>query len=385
VSDKPARRWPLLLIVVSAVVGVIDGLLMTWDHLQFVLKTGAGICDAESACAITHAADVTINRIPLPFGMHPLPIAILAVGCYVVVGALAFKIWRKKAGSQRALSYLLIIGFLSLLLSVALAVYSLVYQGSICPYCAVLYGASLGLFVGALLFSRRPLKERVGELKPAFLSADTLVYLGVFFAVVTFTYAAYTGGIKPAPPELSQKVQQVKTEGRPVMGSLDAAVHLVEFADYGCPHCRDLFETLHELLESRKTKVKLTVLNFPLGNCHEARGSCFVPRAAECSFQQGGYAEFSDRAFELGAMSPVGQVEQLPNILKDLGLEPVAFTACMDADETMEKIKADRRHGLDLGVTGTPTLFLNGRRVSNATSLEDLEKMVDKMASEKAP
>jgi protein-disulfide isomerase len=383
VSGKPERRWPLLLIVVSAVVGVVDGILMTWDHLQFVLKSGAGICDADAACAITHAADVTINRIPLPGGMHPLPIAILAVGCYVVVGALAFKIWRKQVGAQRALSYLFMIGFLSLLLSLALAVYSLAYQGSICPYCAVLYGASLGLFIGVLRFSHRPLKERVGEFKEALFSSDTLKYVGAFLGIVVFTYAVYTAGIKPAPPELSQNVQEVKTDGRPVIGSPDAVVHLVEFADYGCPHCRDLFDTLHELLESRKTKVKLSVLNFPLGNCHEARGSCFVPRAAECSFLQGAYAAFSERAFELGVMSPVAQVEQLPDIIKELGLDEPLFTACMDAEETIEKIKADRRHGLDLGVTGTPTLFLNGRRMSNAATLADLEKMADELASEK--
>jgi len=57
----------------------------------------------------------------------------------------------------------------------------------------------------------------------------------------------------------------------------------------------------------------------------------------------------------------------------------------MEDKETVERVKKDRTHGLDLGVTGTPTLYVNGRRVSGAKPLDQLEQMVDDLAAGKTP
>jgi len=252
-------------------------------------------------------------------------------------------------------------------------------------FCAVLYGASLMLLMGGLLYSRRSLKERLGEFKGAFLSRDTLTHIGLFLLVVVVTYGVYAGAIKPKPPEISQKVVEVKTEGRPMLGNPSAPVHLAEFIDYGCGHCRELSETLHELLETRADKVKVSVLNFPLANCHEARGSCYIPRAAECALKQGAYPAFSKHAFELGAWGLEDQKEKLPPVVESLGINTEDFNQCMEDKETMERVKRDRSHGLDLGVTGTPTLYVNGRRVSGAKPLDQLEKLVDELAEGRTP
>jgi len=146
-----------------------------------------------------------------------------------------------------------------------------------------------------------------------------------------------------------------------------------------------LSDTLHDLLESRAGKVKVSVLNFPLGNCHEQRGSCYVPRAAECVFKQGAFPAFVKQAFELGTLVPEAQKEALPSVVEGLGINVEDFNQCMEDKETMERVKQDRVHGRDLGVTGTPALFANGRRVSGAKPLEELEKLVDDLVGSNQP
>jgi protein-disulfide isomerase/uncharacterized membrane protein len=379
--------WPIGVIFFASLVGLVVGGLMTWDHQAYLLG-GEGVCAEGGACEITRSAEVAINRIALPFGLPPLPIAILAVGCYFVVGWLAFQIWRKKKGAKLALSYLSAIAVGSVSLTLFLAGYSLNVQGAICLYCATLYGASVALLGGVFFFTRRPFKERLADLKGALSHRDALKFTAMFFGIVAFAYTFYAlpllvdreerlrkMWLDEATALPSKSVTQVNAQDRPTLGTKDAPVHIVEFADYGCSHCKQLYEALHRLLETRAGKVRVSILNYPLGNCAEARGTCYVPRAAECVFQQGAYDRFVSHAFDLGRAAD--QKDRVPKIVGELGLDLAKFQTCMEASATLERVKADRVEGNRLGVMSTPTFFINGRMVKGAAPLEALEAMVD--------
>jgi predicted DsbA family dithiol-disulfide isomerase len=71
------------------------------------------------------------------------------------------------------------------------------------------------------------------------------------------------------------------------------------------------------------------------------------------------------------------QEERVPQIVGELGLDLAKFQTCMEAEATLEWVRADRAEGNRLGVTSTPTFFINGRMVKGAAPLEALETMVD--------
>lgn len=390
-SAPRKRGWPWGLMAFAALVGLADGAVMTWDHLAYLMDTHP-VCGEGGGCAIAHQLDVTINRVPMPAGWPDLPLAILAVGCYGLVAWLLVRVWRKRSDDAHSLNYLWGLGVASFALSVFLAAYSLVVQGTLCPFCSVLYVASALLLVGAAAAQPKALRERVRALRASLICRDALVCVAVFLGVVAVAYLAFARPIVadqaaktralarslPAQPRLP-----VSAEARPTLGPVDAPVHIIEFADYLCGHCEELYHALHELLETRPGKVRISVLNFPLGDCAAARGSCFAARAAECAFRQGAYEKFGRAAFEFGL--PEDPEAKLKDLISRLGFEEASFLACMDDPTTLAQIKADRAQGLRFEITSTPTLFFNGRIVKGGLPLSALEQIVDAFVAEDAP
>lgn len=96
--------------------------------------------------------------------------------------------------------------------------------------------------------------------------------------------------------------------------------------------------------------------------------------ASECAAEQGKFWEFHDRLFaeqsgrDRGAFSRVN----LKRHAADLGLEPMSFNACVDNDVAAARVKAETEEGRRKGVTRTPTLFVNGRKIEGVPSYEDL-------------
>ncbi|MBK9031356.1 MAG: thioredoxin domain-containing protein [Myxococcales bacterium] len=152
----------------------------------------------------------------------------------------------------------------------------------------------------------------------------------------------------------NNKVWTINVVGAPTVGSADAPVTLVEFFDYGCPACVALKPVLDRVIAENKGKLKVYYKMYPLVSKHPDSFGC--AQAAFAASVQGKFHEMHDLVFEKFGNQ---KKDDLRRYAGDLGLDLGRFDADYAAAEP--RVKADMKDGTDVGVDGTPTLFLNGR------------------------
>ena len=156
----------------------------------------------------------------------------------------------------------------------------------------------------------------------------------------------------------------LQPQAGPSQGPPQARVTIVEFSDFECPFCRKLQPVLRRVLERWPREVRLVYKHFPLDRHRHAFGAS---KAAVCADRQGRFWEFHDALYrEDQEMSPRGVV----SVAEALGLELGPFEACLRDKGTSAAVQADRSLAGRAGVMGTPTLFVNGRRLRAPSQLE---------------
>lgn len=207
-----------------------------------------------------------------------------------------------------------------------------------------------------------------------------LIYIGVL------TVRAYRSiQIGEIPPGVSERLTRgniaspstlkenlaYATERDPTFGSLEAPLRIVEFADFECPHSRDESLIVRELMARFPEKIHFVYRDFPLEDIHPY--AFRAAEAANCAAEQGNFWAMHDKLFQ--------NAERLTEVdLKlyalEVGLDLVKFNACFDGRQYKDEIEIDRADGIAAGVVGTPTFFINGRRVPGAIPLEVWEQIL---------
>ena len=158
----------------------------------------------------------------------------------------------------------------------------------------------------------------------------------------------------------------------PSRGPTDARVTIVEFADFQCPYCRRMAPVLRELLEKYPREVRLVYRQLPLTELHP--DALHAAEASLCAREQGKFWEMHDALFaDQGALD----LDGLKKTAAQLQLKAQPFAACLAADRPLAVIRADTQAATDLGVNGTPGLFINGRFVSGAVSYDEMAATID--------
>ncbi|MFL6283232.1 MAG: thioredoxin domain-containing protein [Pyrinomonadaceae bacterium] len=172
--------------------------------------------------------------------------------------------------------------------------------------------------------------------------------------------------ITPPPPA----VYKIATDDQPSKGNPEAAVTVVEFTDYQCPNCASAQPTLERLIAEYGDRVCFVVRDFPLQMHADAQKAA---EAAEAAREQGKYWDFTAIMFRnQSSLKP----EQLKEYARVIGLDVAKFGAALDSGRFADKIQRDLNDGERIGVSGTPTFFVNGRRASDA-SYETLKAALD--------
>jgi protein-disulfide isomerase len=165
---------------------------------------------------------------------------------------------------------------------------------------------------------------------------------------------------------------KIETTGSPAIGPEDAPVTLVEFADFQCPFCSQLANTLKAVLANYGKEVRLVFRQFPLSEIHP-----FAENAAEaslCAADQGHFWEMHDLLYE-----SQGQINaaDLGGKTAGMKLDLQSFNQCVSSRKYASKVQQDFYDGIKLGIAGTPVVFVNGRFFSGAIRLEDLSRIID--------
>ena len=162
----------------------------------------------------------------------------------------------------------------------------------------------------------------------------------------------------------------IATDDQPVKGNSKALVTIVEFTDFQCPSCARQHPVLERIVSEFGDQLRLVVRDFPLSQHAHARKAA---EAAEAAREQGKYWEYAALLFR--NQSALG-VDKLRQYASDLGLDRARFDASLDSGKFAEKVQRDLADGRRLGVNGTPTLYINGKRVSD-NSYESLKSAVE--------
>jgi protein-disulfide isomerase len=185
-----------------------------------------------------------------------------------------------------------------------------------------------------------------------------------------------TGAAPSTAPEPTSWVDSprfgVTAEDSPARGPADAPVTVVEFTDYECSFCREYATTvLPALLERHGDNLRYIVRNSPNPVTH--MHAVNAAEAAECAHRQGSFWEYHDALFQdLQFLT----AERLRAHAADLGLDAIAFSQCLDDGATRDIVARDLLDGLQNGVSGTPTFFVNGRRLRGVKTLEEMEEYI---------
>jgi len=164
---------------------------------------------------------------------------------------------------------------------------------------------------------------------------------------------------------------EVALAGHPVRGGKDAPVTIVEFSDFQCPYCSRARPTVNRVRQQYGEQVRIVFRHFPLAFHAEAQKA---GEAADCAGEQGRFWEMHDRLFE---QQQKLQVADLKQHAADLGLDAAAFGQCLDSGRRGEGVRRDLEAGQELGVSGTPAFFINGRPLVGAQPFESFAQVID--------
>jgi protein-disulfide isomerase len=165
---------------------------------------------------------------------------------------------------------------------------------------------------------------------------------------------------------------EISLAGEPFRGSEKAPVTIVKFEDFQCPFCKQIQPTVNALLSRYDGKVSLVHKDLPLESLHpQARQAA---EAARCAHEQGKFWEYHDKLY---ATAPKASADDLKSYAKDVGLNADSFDRCFASGKYKEVVQRDLNEGAQLGLTGTPTFFINGREISGNQPSEAFEAIID--------
>ncbi len=160
-----------------------------------------------------------------------------------------------------------------------------------------------------------------------------------------------------------------------IYGAADPLVTIVEFSDFQCPFCGQFAGTLHELVRTYPKDVRLVFKQFPLPMHPSAP---LAGQAAIAAGEQRMFWEMHDRLFaNRNALSR----DDLLGHAKSLGLDVDTFAKALEAPETKDRLAREQALGRQLGVSGTPAFFVNGRPNSGAMDPAALTGLIEQERS----
>jgi len=167
----------------------------------------------------------------------------------------------------------------------------------------------------------------------------------------------------------------VDVEAAQMIGPKDAPVKLIEFADYECPYCQKVAPDLKKLQEEFGAKIAFAYRDFPLPMHARAEKAA---EAARCAGEQGKFWQFHDELFQTKELD----FDQLKVHAQALKLDTTRFDKCLDDGDEAAAVSLDRKEGQRLGLTGTPSFFINGHFLSGAVDYATLRQMVQQQLTE---
>lgn len=174
-----------------------------------------------------------------------------------------------------------------------------------------------------------------------------------------------------------------------IRGNPDAPIKFVEFSDLECPYCKKFHPTMQQVVEEYPDKVAWVYRHFPLDNLHsKARAEA---NAAECAGELGGnqgFWDFINKVYEITPSNNGLDLNTIPQIVGEIGLDTKAFKQCLEEDRHADKVEEDLQNATASGGRGTPysVIIVNDGEqyvpVNGALPYNTIKQVIDTILSE---
>lgn len=321
------------------------------------------------------------------------------LGFYVGVAVLTFAIFQAGGAARTALHGARLGGLAGGFLYSGYLVYVQVgVIGALCALCLVSAGLAVLLFgiQVAILVTDDPSFETTMNTRLFKRDLTVYVYLVAFTAVLVGADLTYFNALAPAAGEqaeaergsaseaackLDPNTEPVENGGAALVnfqdirkGDSDASVTIVEYFDPNCPHCKTFHETMKQLVSEYEDEVQFVFKPFPL------RGSSLPEiQALYVAHQEGKFSEMLDAQYARQSRSGIGK-RDLRDVASEIGMNPDVLLSRIEQGKYRQKILAQRKKAINIGVESTPTVLVNGHFVQSRSP--DCMKMFIERAQE---
>ena len=207
--------------------------------------------------------------------------------------------------------------------------------------------------------------------------ATILILVGAvfFFSKMDSSSSSDSNSSTPVSQE-NQKLLEVVSDDY-IKGNKDASVTIVEYLDFECEACGAYYPLVKQLAEEFKNDVRFVNRYFPLPGHKNGLPAAL---AVEAAGKQGKYWEMHNILFDNQKnwgekQSPDPAIFE--GYAKQIGLNMDQFKKDVGSNEVKERVNRDKNSGTKLGVSGTPTFFLNGEKIPNPKTPEDFKTFIN--------
>ncbi len=185
-----------------------------------------------------------------------------------------------------------------------------------------------------------------------------IIIIGIAIAWISFKLVSVMNDSDFAP-EISQ-VDIGLINGNPAnysLGTTSPLIIIIEFSDFACPYCYNSFSTIREISVKYQDKIKYIHRYYPVVTEH----SSLLAQAAHCAGDEGRFWAMHDALF---LNQGIDSQTEIIELAQQIGADGVKINDCLSQEKYLSVIEKDFVDGQKLGITGTPTWFINNYRVS---------------------
>lgn len=378
---KPLAAFLMVLIFLGCVAGLFLTAILMSHHqgrseFQDIVEKTCGI-SSSSSCDVVNRSDFSrFLGMPVAFWgwQYYMAVLLLILGFF----------WEKNIFYLRLA---LLLGLFAILFDLVLFSYSFFILKTLCPLCVLSYGATFLCTIPLFFYIRHYSKQSEVYMKK--IKVRWLLG-GIFFTSLSLSFL-YCREEPSQRQENKKDFNAVLEEafqdflkayekeprvdlGNPVAGfrgASEAKFVIHEFADPLCPYCSLMGKKLKDFVSKNPNKVKVIYRHFPLDkNCNSKMkqqlhaGACELSFAMQCAHQQNRFFDMHDAIFaEQATWAKQANLADLSQLAKSLGMNVAKFQTCFQGNFARQAVARDLNKASELNVSGTPTLFVNNRKL----------------------
>jgi len=384
-----------------ALIGAVLTVLLTFHHYDLNFQSSL----IDVVCGEKSTGCNEVNRSELSeVGGLPLAIWGLFMYLFLLISLIGYMFSRIPFLIQLAF----IMASFGVLIDIYLLVVMLVSLEVFCQMCFLTYIATISIAIFLYLHMKQNEMNYTPKLKE---SLEKSVPFVVYFAIASIAVLAVGGmvdlmaknsvqstasdtGSPEYHLEQAQKgffnlyqnapVAYLDNSRSPQKGSLDGVITITKFADFLCGHCAIAANDLKSILNRYPKDVKIVYRHYPLDiNCNPGlsrqihAGSCELAYASQCASEQNRFWDMHDEIFSRQQEFTQGvSPADIDQLARSSSLNMSRFNSCMKSDKTKSVIAADIEEAGRLNISGTPTIYFNGKLIKQSLAYKFFDEMI---------